>query len=137
MKTAKINHLHSNAQELEGKSAGHKKEPKPLPPGVPEEPVFVRIRGRIIKLTEKAIRGYLNEYGLDESIPFEFTECIDHMRSELEVAMQSTPIPVSRRTAAVRLHSHSLIFTMIGSSVMGVRISLKYSSREKSAENAV
>jgi len=95
--------------------------------------MLIRAGGRIFNLTEKAIRTYCEEYGLDEGLDFDFDECLGHIALELEEALMGTPVSVSRRTPAVRMQSRNLVFTLVGSSVAGIRISLKYSSRGKSS----
>ena len=109
----------------------------PLPPNVPKGPVLIRVGGRIFNLSEKAIRTYCEEYGLSEDLSFDFNECVSHIVLELEEALLSNPVSVSRRTPAVRMQSRNLVFTMIGSSVVGIRISLKYSSRGRSSQMAI
>ena len=127
--------VHPKTDQKTVKPASSKREERPLPPGVPEGPILIRAGGRIVSLSEKAIRTYLEEYGLEDGIDFDFDECVQHIIVELEEALMGTPVPVSRRTPAVRLTSRNLVFTMIGSSVVGIRISLKYSSRNRSSRD--
>jgi hypothetical protein len=135
MKTSNPTQLNAQPEPpIDRETAASRRMSRPLPAGVPEGPILVRVRGRILSLTEKAIRTYIEEYGLGDTVEFSFDECLQHIVVELEDAFHSTPIPVSRRTPAVRLTSRNLVFTMIGSSVVGIRISLKYSSRNRSAD---
>jgi hypothetical protein len=100
---------------------------------VPRGPYLIRSSGRLFSITEKAIRTYCEEYGLGEGVTFSFEECLQHIAMELAEALKGRPVSVSRRTPAVRVQSRNLVFTLIGSSVASIRISLKYSSRSKSS----
>ncbi|MBI2190909.1 MAG: hypothetical protein HYU36_02855 [Planctomycetes bacterium] len=136
MSASNLSHIHPVASmevdlpNSERPSRSHQS----LPECVPSGPILIRVGGRILNLSQKAIRTYLEEYGLNDTVGFRFEECLEHIVNELDEAMKSTPVSVSRRTPAIRIQSRNLIFTLIGSSVVGIRISLKYSSRGKSTE---
>jgi hypothetical protein len=100
---------------------------------VPRGPYLVRSCGRLFNVTEKAIRTYCEEYGLGEGVSFSFEECLQHIGMGLQEALKGRQVSVSKRTPAVRVQSRNLVFTLIGSSIASIRISLKYSSRSKSS----
>ncbi|MDA0838936.1 MAG: hypothetical protein O2857_14240 [Planctomycetota bacterium] len=96
----------------------------------PEEPILARAGGRIFKLTPKALRTYANEYGLGSDMPFDLDECVDHIEMELEEALKGDAKPAYTRSRMIALESPSLVFKLVGSKIMNIRISLKYSSRD-------
>jgi len=99
-------------------------------PSFPEDGILARAGGRVFKVTPKAMRTYANEYGLGGDMPFDLEQCLDHIEMALEEALKGTPKPAYTRSRMVALESPSLVFKMVGSKIMNIRISLKYSSRD-------
>ncbi|MDA0840196.1 MAG: hypothetical protein O3B01_18880 [Planctomycetota bacterium] len=104
---------------------------EPLPSNVPSLPISLRAHGKSYNLTEKGVRTYCEEYGLSDEIEFNFSECISHIGGELEEALANPPVPISGREKANRFHSRNLVFAIHDKDIVGIRISLKYSSRLK------
>jgi hypothetical protein len=104
----------------------------PLPSNVPALPISLQAHGKVYNLTEKGVRTYCEEYGLNDDLAFNFSECLSHIGGELEEALSNPPVPISGRENANRFHSRNLVFAIHGEDIVGIRISLKYSSRLKS-----
>lgn len=89
--------------------------------------MLLRVNGMVEKLTEKALRAYISEYGLNE-VGYDMDTVLGHIASELGVA-RTTPIAkylVSSKDGREvwRINSGTLVFTVVGRKVLNIRISL-------------
>jgi len=82
-----------------------------------------------LKITPQAMRKYFEEYGLGDKVPADPEECLEHIGRELGLAMRSEPNSTGTASGMVEYRSPSLIFKMIGSKVVNIRISLKLGRR--------
>ncbi|GEM_PF-2689172 len=110
---------------------------QPLPSNIPALPISLRAQGKLYNLTEKGVRTYCDEYGLSDDLKFDFSECLDHIGGELEEALTNPPVPISGRENANRFHSRNLVFAIHDEDIVGIRISLKYSSRPRSKNQSL
>lgn len=94
-------------------------------PSLHRAPVYIRVRGRIYKLMPKALTNYMGEYGLKEGVSYGFGECLDHIASEMAIALSRKRKPVGIRGLLFQYESPSLLFKVIGSKVVNIRISLR------------
>lgn len=92
------------------------------------ETALLRVQGRIYQITAGALRSYLKEYGFCHAAPCDYEECLGHIEGELEVALATRPQAVGTRGRILQYDSPSLAFKLIGSRIVGIRISLKYAS---------
>lgn len=96
------------------------------------EPLLIRVNGKIYLLTAKALQSYLADYGFEDPDEKTKQECIEHIVSELRVALSRPGKCIGRRARIVQHDSPSLVFKLIGSKIVGLRISLKYNPSEPS-----
>tara|TARA_B100000949_G_C14232057_1_gene429414 strand:- start:546 stop:944 length:399 start_codon:yes stop_codon:yes gene_type:complete len=127
MKASPIPHLHPKKED--GASTGGE---APFT-GIPDEEILIRVNGRIFKLTKRAIKSYAEEYGFGEDVPFILSDCLDHISNEFEEALKSDSKPIGLRGRMVRMTSPSLIFKLVGSKIVSIRISLKYNPRQEAS----
>ena len=99
-----------------------------------EDPIYIKIDGRIFKLLPQALKSYATEFGLVELDPLDFQECLRHIVGELRLALRTVPKVVGTRRRLSQYESPSMIFKLVGSKVVNMRISLKYNSREPKEE---
>jgi hypothetical protein len=129
MKATKPGYVHPYSREI-SLAERHANGRRSTEPTFPEEGILARAGGRVFKVTPKAMRTYVNEYGLGGDMPFDLAQCLDHIQMELEEALKGSPKPAYTRSRMIALESPSLVFKMVGSKIMNIRISLKYSSRD-------
>ena len=88
-------------------------------------PAYVKVHGRVYKLMPNALRSYFHEYGLDGDSTYGYNDCLEHIAREMEVALARKAKPVGIRGRLFQYESPSLLFKLVGSKVMNIRISLK------------
>lgn len=89
------------------------------------KPAYIRVHGRIYTLTPKALANYFREYGLDRGVPHGLDECVEHIAGEMEIALSRERKAVGIRGRLSQYESPGLIFKLVGSKVVNIRISLR------------
>ena len=92
-------------------------------------PAYITVRGRVYKLTPNALRSYFREYELDRGLACGFNDCLEHIAQEMEVALEGKPRAIGIRGRLFQYESQSLLFKLVGSKVMNIRINLKTGER--------
>jgi len=88
-------------------------------------PAYIKVLGRVYKVTPNALRNYFGEYELGGDLFYGFNDCLEHIAQEMEVALGRKPKPVGARGRILQYESQCLLFKLIGSRIMNIRISLR------------
>jgi len=94
------------------------------------ESAYIPVAGRIFEITPRALTKYKREYGLGDDLPFHLEDCLEHIRDELKIALESEPTDIGR-SGLTEYRSTSLIFKLVGRRVLNVRISTQYAGHRK------
>jgi len=116
MKLSRPAHIHAYPRDKGKTGAGRQRSStKSALQTIPEEPVLVRVGGRVFMLTPKALRTYASEYGFDGDMPFDLDACMSHIEMEFEEALKGEAKPAYTSSKMIALESPSLVFKMVGS----------------------
>jgi len=89
------------------------------------------VGGQTFRVDFNALKSYVREYGLEALGPVSVDDCLDHIALELETALGVTPRQVGSKGRLERRDTGTLIFTMKGSRITNLRISLRWNTKEQ------